>query len=232
MGQRSDFLLFFSFLLICGASCSFLYGQPCSDRNTAYLDTTRWSLPKNQTNCVDITGTTSISSIPQEDEFYSPVRDADTLYADHMNLHKFPIFLIYRLSRLELVDLSDNHIRRVPHKLHKIAPSLTRLLLPDNAIVVSSKRSLFKSDSVKLLMLSRNFIKNIYPITFSKLPNLEILYLDGNYIKHFTSNVFRSLSRLLYLNLENNVLEEVPPKEMLSSELRIYIVNNQKKVIK
>ncbi|XP_066148419.1 protein GPR107 isoform X2 [Euwallacea fornicatus] len=218
-------------LLLCGASGSFIYGQPCSDRNTAYLYPFNWIIPENEINCVDITN--SKSPDPEKNSsFFERVRKADTLYADHMNLLRFPAAVVFSLPNLEMLDLSGNSIRRLPYKMQKIAPAISKLLMPENAVAMPRKRPLLKSASIKLLMLSKNRIGNIYPITFSKMPHLEILYLDGNRLKHVSADMFVQLPRLVYLHLGDNAIQEIPPKSLMPPLLRFYIVKGQRQVVK
>ncbi|CAG9761718.1 unnamed protein product [Ceutorhynchus assimilis] len=213
------------------ASASFLYGQPCSDRNTAYLYPNDWIIPENSTNCIDITKSGNPVAGNRTD-FFKLVNQADTLYADHMSLDRFPTAIVYVLPRLEMLDLSGNEIRRLPYKMYKVMPRVTKMLLPENAVFVPRKRPLFKSVSIKMLMLSKNRIQNIYPGTFSKMPNLQILYLDGNRLKFISPDMFLPMSRLLFLHLGGNAIEEAPPKHLMPLLLKFYIIKDQKKVIK
>ncbi|KAH1010108.1 leucine-rich repeat-containing protein 15 [Dendroctonus ponderosae] len=219
-----------SFTLLCSTStASFLYGQPCSVRNTAHLYPWNWTIPKNATNCVDLTKSSN-RNLANVTEFFRDVRLADTLYMDHMNLSRFPTAVIYSLPQLEMVDLSGNAIRRLPYRMYKIAHSITKLLVPENAIFIPRRRALFKSITIETLMLSKNEITNISPVTFAKMPQLKVLYLNDNKLKFVSYKMFVPLPHLLYLNLEDNYLSRIPQKSRMPAFLKFYQIKKQKKI--
>lgn len=220
----------------CSVFGGFLYGEPCSERNTAYLQKTtpRYPLHEN-TKCVDITSArnikfgTKLLKSPLYDTFFQKTAGADTLYADHMNLTQFPIFLVRRLPEIETIDLSGNLIKRVPTKMFKISKKLDKLLVADNKIRIPKKVPLISSRTIKTLMLSNNEIEELYRHTFIMMPRLEVLYLDSNKISSIDS-IFNTLPSLKYLHLGNNYLSTIPTKKYVSRSLTHYITKNQKNI--
>lgn len=212
--------LFFRFLLI--PSCviaGFLYGAPCSDRNTAYLSPQKSRLPKETITCLDLTGMGSISVIPHT----HLLENVTTIYADHMHLEQVPYYTISFTPLLELLDLSGNNIRRVPKDSFILNPKLQTLLLADNHVAIPKRMAFLHSDSLKILSLANNKIRRLGPLTFSELPKLTVLYLDRNLLRRINPKVFRPLKRLKYLHLGNNQLKRLPPKLTMSSRKLILI---------
>ncbi|XP_030746529.1 carboxypeptidase N subunit 2-like [Sitophilus oryzae] len=224
--------LILSIILACSISteAGFIFGQPCSDRNTAYLYPTTWTIPENATQCVDVTGYRNQTNPQHHEAFLKLVPEATSFFADHMNLSVFPLDMIRLLPSVETIDLSGNQLRRIPFKTDLWVPKLSKLMLADNSLFIPKKRPLMRSMSVKMLMLSRNGISRLYPMTFSKLPSLQVLYLDGNKLKMIQPEVFKPLYALKYLHLGDNALMKVPPKTRLPEQLKFYITKSQRKL--
>lgn len=211
------------------SSASFLYGEPCSDRNTAYLYPKGVLIPENHiTNCLDLSKAKKPSNIKQlTRQVLLQIKEVDSLYADRLNLYKAPKMVISGLPNLTMIDLTVNRIKHVPFLLHSVAPKLKTLLLDHNKLLVPRKRPIFVSQTLRALSIASNGISNVYPVTFSKLPNLKVLYLNQNQLKLISPNVFTHLYSLLYLNLEQNCIRNVPPKEKMRSFLRHYLTEGQ-----
>ncbi|KAJ8919784.1 hypothetical protein NQ315_006313 [Exocentrus adspersus] len=228
-------LLFVAALLLFldQTSGSFIHGQPCSDRNTAYLYVNTWRLPlQKEINCVDITGFKKSLSTTFNLSNYVPflerVASADTLYADHMGIKKFPILIVHSLPNTEVIDMSANNLTKLPNKMYKVAPKLNKLLLSENRISVPKKRPLMSSPTLKTLMLSDNGITNLYKLTFAKLPELEVLYLDSNKLKFISPRMFSAVRNLRYLHLGKNYIAKVPPKSVMPPSIVHYITKSQR----
>lgn len=219
-------------------SSGFYYGQPCTERNTAFLQRIHPRYPlSNEIKCVDITSVRNIRlnqkilRSPIYSSFFKNTSTADTLYADHMNLTKFPIFVVHSLPNVETIDLSGNRIKRIPPKMFRIAKKLDKLLVADNKIVMPKRSPLVSSTTVKTLMLSNNGIEQLYKQTFSKTPLLEVLYLDGNRIRSI-SPIFNTVPNLKYLHLGKNYLTNIPPKDFVSPSLVFFITKSQQELEK
>lgn len=217
-------------------SGGFTYGEPCSERNTAFLQKIAPRYPLNHNiKCVDITSVRNVRlsqkilKAPNYKTFFAKTVEADTLYADHMNLTKFPIFVVRSLPKVETIDLSGNRLRRIPNKMFKIVKNLDKLLIADNNVAMPKRTPLFSSKSIKTLMLSNNGIEQLYKQTFTLMPVLEVLYLDSNKITNIAP-IFNTVPRLKYLHLGNNFLINVPQKDLVSSSLVQYITKSQKNV--
>ncbi|XP_056631676.1 carboxypeptidase N subunit 2-like [Diorhabda sublineata] len=212
----------------------FLYGQPCTIRNTAYLRVGEWSLPTNDTKCVDVTGFKmnlhGRINLANYTKFFEEVEGADTLYADHLNLTHFPIMIVKSLPNVETIDLSGNRIKLIPPKMFKLAPKIQKLLFDDNRIAIPRRKPLISSHSLKTLMLSNNNIAFIYQSTFSKLPSLEVLYLDNNNIQDI-SPLFKKMPNLKFLHVGRNVLNYIPAKKNISDSLISFITKSQKTLL-
>lgn len=217
-------------MLFCSTLASFLYGEPCSERNTAYLYPNELVLPEmHPTYCLDLSKAKKPSNIKKlTREIIGNIREVDTLYADRLNLNKAPKAVIHGLPNLTMIDLTFNRIKHVPSLLDNVAPQLKTLLLDHNKLLVPQKRPLFVSKTLKTLSIASNGIANIYPMTFSRLPNLKVLYLNRNELKVISSNVFQPLFGLLYLNLEENYIRNVPSKDTMPLLLRHYLTDGQR----
>ncbi|XP_018568604.1 carboxypeptidase N subunit 2 [Anoplophora glabripennis] len=214
-------------------NASFTYGQPCSERNTAYLYVTTWRLPnQKEVNCVDISGfkkslSTSFN-LSHYNLFFERVARADTIYADHMGLKRFPILVIYALPNTETIDMSANEISKLPPNIYKIAPKLTKLLFSENKIIIPKRKPLMASPTLKTLMLSDNSINYLSKFTFAKLPALEVLYLDSNRLKFIHPKMFDPMKNLKYLHLGKNFLAHIPPKSVMPTSIQQYITKSQR----
>ena len=92
-----------------------------------------------------------------------------------------PNIAFHTLSAMEVLDLSDNHIREIPmDTFHKM--SRLRFLYLQNNEISQLKRGIFHSQAnpeLKVLDLSFNKIESIPYDTF-RFPKLERLILDDN----------------------------------------------------
>uniref|UniRef100_A0A6P7G3P7 Leucine-rich repeat-containing protein 57-like n=1 Tax=Diabrotica virgifera virgifera TaxID=50390 RepID=A0A6P7G3P7_DIAVI len=220
-------------LLINHVRGSFIYGQPCTEKNTAYLQVGTWRIPENRTYCVDVTGFKknmhSRINLSKYKEFFDAVQLADTLYSDQCNLTRFPIVIVKSLPNVELVDLSINVIHKLPTKLDKYAPNIKKLLLSDNRVFVPRRGPLLSSKTLETLSLSNNQINKVYKSTFKKLPNLQVLYLDNNNLQTLEP-IFGTVQNLQFLHVGRNYLTSLPPKEEISHSLKRYITKSQKEL--
>nr|CAI5838285.1 unnamed protein product [Callosobruchus analis] len=170
-------------------------------------------MPYEPIKCVDMTGFKRIIkerfSLVNYTKFLALAGTADTLYADHMNLTRFPVSIARALPNLELIDLQGNSIKRLPIRMHVVAPKLDKLLVADNRVAIPKSKPLIVSDSIRTLMLSNNGIEHIYKHTFSRLPVLEVLYLDGNNLRNIAP-IVGVLPSLKYLHVGRNFLQDIP----------------------
>ncbi|RZC14260.1 LRR 8 domain containing protein, partial [Asbolus verrucosus] len=198
----------------------FTQGAACNSRNTAYLNPSRPQFPTDAVKCIDLTGMGK--SLIFDNQW--PIQQANTLYADHMQLMNINRTMFTFMPNLELVDFTGNKIRRLPLAISSIIPKLTTFLLSKNKIRIPKKRPLMKSFTLQTLMLSHNKIRALQPVTFARVPSLRVLYLDSNYLKVVTPKMFSHLTNLKYLHLGNNLLKRVPSKAYMPKSLNIYIL--------
>nr|CAH7746756.1 unnamed protein product [Callosobruchus chinensis] len=183
-------------------------------------------MPYEPIKCVDMTGFKRIIrerfSLVNYTKFLAFARTADTLYADHMNLTRFPVSLVRALPNLELIDLQGNNIKRLPIRMHLVAPKLDKLLVADNRVAIPKSKPLIISATIRTLMLSNNGIEHIFKHTFTKLPALEVLYLDGNKLRNIAP-IVGVLPSLKYLHVGRNYLQEIPPQDV-----KYYVTKDQR----
>lgn len=219
------FLINFSSSLINGSSAGFLYGAPCSTRNTAYLSTHNPRMPHEAVVCVDMTHLPPKALNLSMDD----ITTAHTLYADHMYLKKIPVKILAHFPNLDLVDLSGNNIKYMYPRTFNKNPHLRKLLLSDNRVKTAKQKIILKQTSLTDLQLSRNKIKHLPVTIFSGLPSLKVLFLDGNQLSKINPKVFSRLSNLKYLHLGNNWLKTIPsnlvPKKAITLILKGNPVN-------
>lgn len=115
------------------------------------------------------------------------------------------------LSRLALLDLSNNKLTRVDVRLFEDAKNLQLLDLSDNAIEIIAERAFFDLPDLQVLRLSRNKLSSIDINHFSgNLNGLRRLLLDANRLVHIHDKAFANITALHDLSLAGNVLERVP----------------------
>ena len=122
-----------------------------------------------------------------------------------------PNIAFHALSAMEVLDLSDNHIRDIPlDTFHKM--SRLRFLYLQNNEVSQLKRGIFHSQAnpeLNVLDLSFNKIISIPYDTF-RFPKLERLILDDNRIQTIETKAIVEMTGLRYLSLEGNELKSLP----------------------
>lgn len=208
--------------LINETSAGFLYGAPCSTRNTAYLSIQNSRMPHEAVICVDIT------HLPPKalNLTMDSITTAHTLYADHMYLKRIPVKILSHFPNLDLVDLSGNNIKYMHPRSFNKNPHLRKLLLSDNRVRTGKVKVLLKQASLTDLQLSRNKIKYLPARIFSGLPSLKVLFLDGNQLSKINPKVFSGLSNLKYLHLGNNWLKTIPSNLVPRKAITLIIKGN------
>lgn len=197
----------------------FIYGEPCSERNTIYMSPVRPRFPKSTPTCMDITAMGVTTKLHQPEL----LKNVTTVYADHMRLPEVPIYVIEAIPQLELLDLSGNLITIIPVGVFLKTPRLHTLLLSDNKVVIPKKKPLLRHKFLHDLSLSNNGIKRLNPRVFRGLPNLKVLYLDMNKITRIGPKVFAPLKKLAFLHLGGNKLKVLPDNLTGPSRPRILI---------
>lgn len=208
----------FSFqLAITITNGGFLHGQPCTYRNTVYVNSkkTDWN---NDAHCVDIT---QLRSKDLEKKL-STLKPAHTLYADGMNLRQIPYGIITSLPYLELMDFSRNKITQMAPNLFQRNALLKKLILADNYVKIFVRKPLLRHKGITDLVLTKNRLKSLPYYTFRRLPALESLFLNDNELQNIPDNLFDRLHKLTYLNIENNPLKTVPYAKDLPKSLLYY----------
>uniref|UniRef100_G3VG42 Extracellular matrix protein 2 n=2 Tax=Sarcophilus harrisii TaxID=9305 RepID=G3VG42_SARHA len=131
-----------------------------------------------------------------------------TLEAEGNQLHDGNVYPLafYPLKSLMYLRLNENHFRGLPQGL---PASLQELYLATNHIEEVTDRVLNKCQSLSLLVLSNNRIKEdcIAPQAWIDLPKLESLDLSHNRLMHVPSFLPRVLRRLI---LHHNQIEYIP----------------------
>ncbi|CAK1542239.1 unnamed protein product [Leptosia nina] len=120
---------------------------------------------------------------------------------------------ILLLSRLTVLDLSNNEIEKIPHEFGRMT-NLCELILSNNNLGVpniSDWRWLLGLQiirTLKLLDLSGNKLKGL-PNDIWKLRNLVTLKLYNNELERIPASLGR-LKNLRYLTLSQNILKSLP----------------------
>ncbi|XP_017775159.1 PREDICTED: leucine-rich repeat-containing protein 57-like [Nicrophorus vespilloides] len=183
----------------------FLFGQPCSSRNTIELKMDKVVMPR-EVQCVMLT-----DANPKLVHAYIHfIENATTLYADHLNFKKIPFYITKAMRNLELIDLSYNRIGKVHPMIISRHRNLDKLLLDDNRITMPANERFLESSSLKTLSLNNNWIDQLYHESFMELPGLRVLSLQGNQLTAIYKKAFKPLKNLKYLNLADNKLIRPP----------------------
>lgn len=121
------------------------------------------------------------------------------------NLTTFPLD-IFKLDKLEKLDLSDNMITLIPKRICKLK-HLKELLLNGNNILYIPNEICLLND-LRSLILNQNSITDI-PKEISQLTHLECISLSTNNIKVVPQELFH-LNKLKRLYLHDNKIKRIP----------------------
>jgi Leucine-rich repeat (LRR) protein len=111
---------------------------------------------------------------------------------------------------LEFLDLSGNHLLRLPSKTFQYQKRLKEARLNFNKISGLDADTFHGMESLQILHLQGNLIDQLEHNTFSSLLNLEELNLGQNRIAEIKSDAFYRLYNLKILYLDDNSLNHVP----------------------
>ncbi|XP_033634745.1 toll-like receptor 6 [Asterias rubens] len=122
---------------------------------------------------------------------------------------------IRNLSRLQLLDMSDNSIDRLAKHSFTGMTKLQRLLLDNNNITILAKGCMTDADRLRVLSLRNNGLHTVKSGTFHCLDNLEELYLSDNTLSSLPYGWLVGLSNLRLLDLRrsysaNVVYDQLP----------------------
>lgn len=119
----------------------------------------------------------------------------------------------FYLNNLNTLDISENHLNYIPDNLFNSVINVENLLLSNNLITqIPHLNNLHQLDSLSLSYNRIEIVSNIESNT------LRILNLEGNTIRQITESSFIYLPMLKELDLSNNKLEYVAPKWALGLE--------------
>lgn len=111
---------------------------------------------------------------------------------------------------LEYLDLSGNHLLKLPPKTFQYQKRLKEMRLNNNKIGQIESGTFLGMESLQLLNLRGNLIDVLENRLFSPLFNLEELNLGQNRISEIKLDAFLHLSNLKILYLDDNSLNHVP----------------------
>ncbi|CAH1272612.1 SLIT3 [Branchiostoma lanceolatum] len=118
--------------------------------------------------------------------------------------------------KTELLDLSQNQLRRLPRKGFKDLKYLSQLRLDDNHIEKIEDGAFDGLENLQRLWLLDNRIRALSAGAFIGMPQLWSLKLDSNDIKEISPGVFKPLTSLRWLHLHHNHLTHMPGDELRS----------------
>ncbi|XP_076644186.1 lumican-like [Halictus rubicundus] len=157
------------------------------------------------------------------------------------NLRDFP------LSNLNILDISENHLKYIPDNLFNGLTNLQQLLLRKNSITeipnLNNFHRLYKlslsyndietvsnvmSNTLRILNLQNNKISEIIDSSFTYLPMLQVLDLSNNKLEYLAPGWAHSLQNLEQLNLKFNMFAKITDISLASLvDLRnLYIKGN------
>ncbi|XP_066257049.1 protein artichoke [Euwallacea similis] len=110
---------------------------------------------------------------------------------------------------LQMVDLSNNRLVQLPSTFVGLK-NLRMLDLAVNRLNVIDPEILGSLPSLRVLKLSKNFIKELKEHGFTKLQHLASLDLDENELEFLETNAMKTLPVLKKINLSRNKIKEIP----------------------
>lgn len=116
---------------------------------------------------------------------------------------------------LEFLDLTGNHLLKLPSKTFQYQKRLKELLLNLNKIGHLEADTFHGMESLQILNLRGNLVDQLETNTFSSLLNLEELNLGQNRIAQIHPDAFYRLYNLKILYLDDNSLMNIPAEAFL-----------------
>jgi Leucine-rich repeat (LRR) protein len=129
---------------------------------------------------------------------------------------------IYNLVNLELLDLTDNYIEKIPPEISNLT-NLETLNLSRNYITIIIPE-MCQLKNLSSLYLGYNGITSIPPEIYN-LANLKELLLNNNFITEFPPELCQ-LTNLSVLALNNNTITKIPHEIHLLTNLTDLLLNN------
>lgn len=116
---------------------------------------------------------------------------------------------------LELLDLSGNHLLKLPSRTFQYQKKLKEMHLNNNKISQIDVETFHGMELLQILNLRGNLVDQIEHNSFSSLLNLEELNLGQNRISEIKTDAFYRLYNLKILYLDDNSLNNVPAESFL-----------------
>lgn len=116
---------------------------------------------------------------------------------------------------LEFLDLSGNHLLKLPSRTFQYQKKLKEMRLNTNKIGQIEPDTFQGMESLQILNLRGNLIDQLEHNSFSTLLNMEELNLGQNRIAEIKSDAFYRLHNLKILYLDDNSLNHVPAESFL-----------------
>ena len=118
-------------------------------------------------------------------------------------------------QELEFLDLSGNHLFKLPSRTFQYQKKLKEMRLNNNKIGQIEADTFHGMESLQILNLRSNLVDQLEHNSFSSLVNLEELNLGQNRIAEIKSDAFYRLYNLKILYLDDNSLSHVPAESFL-----------------
>ncbi|VDK49177.1 unnamed protein product [Anisakis simplex] len=112
------------------------------------------------------------------------------------------------LKQLEVLDLSENRLTKIPSS--KELSNIRQIRLDSNRITDIGTLSFSSNSRLQLISVQNNRITSIARNSFDALEQLSILLLANNTIKTLERGMLDGMKNLQQLNLRNNSLNELP----------------------
>ena len=149
--------------------------------------------------------------------------ETDVLYLNDNEISKLDYFPY--LPKLILLDLSNNHLKRINnYRLFTNIQKLKHLVLFNNQLKTLEAGSFSGLISLDNLDLGFNQISSIHPQAFLGLNHLKVLNLCGNRLSNISADWFKSVFDIRELDLSQNLLSVIEAN-ILAPLTNIYSLN-------
>jgi len=147
-----------------------------------------------------------------------------------VKIHKMPGNFFIRFVNAKNFACINTTVSDLTYSTFVNASNLEYAWIYDNNITKIEQGFLKDaSESLKMLVLSRNGIKKLDKHAIGNMSSLQDLYLDGNFLKSIVNNTFTGLSSLFTLSLARNMIELLEPNAFsgLATLTTLYLDNNK-----
>jgi len=157
--------------------------------------------------CADLFS--DVTDMTQE-TFHSGLRGLRVTGSSRLDLEE-DLFLTWNITKLTLLDLSQNNITKIWQWAFCSLANLMHLDLSGISITTLDSQTFYNNTRLFWLSLAKNSITYIHPLTFQNNVNLLFIDIDENKITSLDPDLFKNNVELEMVGLDYNRITDIHP---------------------